>query len=402
MNIELDNEGFSFGVQIVGFDLYDLFNGTIGQEVSYCFKWVVQRLEVLLTAPVSAKVTSQDHPPYDLNGLILGERREGVSGHIAKKVAPCYLLARARSTKPSTDAYQLTNLFVAMNKLPTAKRAAIIRVLCEGNSIRATCRLSGAAKATVLSLLVEVGEFCSHYQDHVLRNLPTVRVEADEIWAFVGAKQRRATKAGDGDIWTFTAIDADTKLMITWLVGPRSVENATAFMVDLRSRMSRRIQLTTDGNAMYETAVRAAFPWDEVDWAMLVKQYGAVEGGQDAARRYSPPVCTGAVKVRKIGQPDHALVSTSYVERANLSNRMQQRRFTRLTNAFSKKAENHAHAVSLYFMYYNFCRAHATLTKAHPKHYPTTPAMAAGVADHVWTVEELVGLLDPTRPLQSN
>jgi IS1 family transposase len=283
-----------------------------------------------------------------------------------------------------------------MNQLSDAKRAAILRALCEGNSIRATCRLTGAAKATVLRLLVEVGEFCSGYQDWALRNLPTVRVEADEIWAFVGAKARRATRPGDGDIWTFTAIDADTKLMVTWLVGPRSADNAVSFMRDLRSRLTQKIQLTTDGHLMYETAVRAAFDWNEVNWAVLVKSYGALESdATDAARKYSPPVCTGAVKVRKIGNPDPALVSTSYVERSNLSLRMQQRRFTRLTNAFSKKAENHAHAVSLYFMYYNFCRPHQTLTKQHASHYPTTPAMAAGITDHVWKVEEILGAMDP-------
>ncbi len=291
---------------------------------------------------------------------------------------------------------QLTILTVTMNKLDTARRAAIIRCLCEGNSIRATARMTGAAKATVLKLLVEVGEFCSTWQDYRLRNLQSVRVEADEIWAFVGAKQRRARRSGDGDIWTFTALDADSKLMITWLVGPRVVENATAFLCDLRSRLRQKIQLTTDGHTMCETAVRAAFRWDEVDWAMLVKEYGTVEG-VDAARRYSPPTCTGATKIRKIGRPDMDLVSTSYVERANLSIRMQQRRFTRLTNAFSKKAENHAHAVSLYFMYYNFCRPHQTLTKNHPNHYQTTPAMATGLTDRVWQVEDLLALMDPTR-----
>jgi IS1 family transposase len=199
-------------------------------------------------------------------------------------------------------------------------------------------------------------------------------------------------RRGDGDIWTFTAIDADSKLMVTWLVGPRSVENATAFMQDLRSRLTQRIQLTTDGHAMYETAVRAAFRWDEVHWAMLVKEYGTVEG-KDAARRYSPPECTGAVKVRKIGRPDPELVSTSYVERSNLTLRMQQRRFTRLTNAFSKKAENHAHAVSLFFMHYNFCRVHSTLTRAN-RGIHTTPAMAAGLTGHVWKIEDILGRMD--------
>ncbi len=281
-----------------------------------------------------------------------------------------------------------------MNKLTDAKRAAVLRALCEGNSIRATCRLTGAAKATVLKLLVEVGEFCSGYQDYALRGLRTVRVEADEIWAFVGAKQRRARRPGDGDIWTFTALDSDSKLMITWLVGQRESNDATEFLKDLRSRLSNRVQLTTDGHGMYEIAVRAAFGW-EVDWAMLVKEYGTLDDPKDPTRRYSPGVCTGTTKIRKIGRPDKALVSTSYVERSNLTLRMQQRRFTRLTNAHSKKAENHAHAVSLYFMYYNFCRPHSTLTKDHPRHYPTTPAIAAGVTDHIWKVEEILAAMDP-------
>lgn len=283
-----------------------------------------------------------------------------------------------------------------MNQLTPAKRAAILRALCEGNSIRATCRLTGAAKATVLKLLVEVGEFCSGYQDWALRNLSTLRVEADEIWAFVGAKQKRAVRAGDGDIWTFTAIDADSKLMITWLVGPRNADNATAFMKDLKERLTQKIQLTTDGHNMYEIGVRAAFNWNEINWAMLVKEYGAMDTG-DSARRYSPPACLGTTKIRKIGNPDKDLVSTSYVERSNLTLRMHQRRFTRLTNAFSKKAENHSAAVSLYFMYYNFCRPHQTLTKAHPMRYPTTPAMAAGVAKHVWKVEDIIQAMDPER-----
>ena len=228
-----------------------------------------------------------------------------------------------------------------MNTLTNAERTAVLKALCEGNSIRATCRLTGAAKATVLKLLVEVGEFCSQYQDYALRGLHSTRVEADEIWAFVGAKQKRAVRVGDGDIWTYTALDSESKLMITWLVGTRSQENATGFMVDLASRLANRIQLTTDGHTMYEVAVRAAFGAD-VDWAMLVKEYA-----NNATGVYSPPICVGCKKERKIGRPDRALVSTSFVERSNLSLRMQQRRFTRLTNAFSKKAENHAHAVSL-------------------------------------------------------
>lgn len=294
---------------------------------------------------------------------------------------------------------QLTRL-LDMNKLTDVRRAAIVRRLVEGSSVRATARITGTSKATVLKLLVELGEFCSVYQDHVLRNLPCVRVEADEIWAFCGAKQRNATQPGQGDIWTFTAICSDTKLMVSWLVGARSPENAIAFMQDVAARLTNRVQLTTDGHGMYLTAVRSAFEFARVDYAMLVKTYGQPEG-VEGQRRYSPPVCTGAEKVRLIGRPDKELVSTSYVERQNLTMRMQMRRFTRLTNAFSKKAENHAHAVALHFMHYNFCRAHATLTKA-AKGVHTTPAMAAGVTDRVWTVEDLLELMDPNRPLQSN
>jgi IS1 family transposase len=288
-----------------------------------------------------------------------------------------------------------------MNKLSAERRAAIVAALCEGNGIRATGRLTGSNKETVMRVLVEVGEFASAYQDIAHRSLPTTRVEADEIWAFVGAKQRRAIRPGDGDIWTFTAIDADTKLMMSWLVGPRTQENATAFMQDIRSRVTQRIQLTTDGHNMYEVAVRAAFRWDEVHWAMLVKQYGQPAADFETVQhRYSPPVCTGALKVRKIGRPDPDLVSTSYIERSNLTLRMQQRRFTRLTNAFSKKAENHAHAVSLFFLYYNYCRPHQTLTKA-ANGAKTTPAMASGLTARVWTVKDIVALMDPTRVLVS-
>jgi IS1 family transposase len=280
-----------------------------------------------------------------------------------------------------------------MNRLSAERRAAVIRSLCEGNGIRSTARLTGCNKETVMKILVEAGEFASGYQDIRHQSLKTARVEADEIWAFVGAKQRRALRPGDGDIWTFTAIDADTRLMVSWLVGGRTVENAIAFMQDIRSRMTRRIQLTTDGHVMYEVAVRAAFKFDEVDWAMLVKQYGSEADPADPSRRYSPPVCTGALKVRKIGTPDPDLVSTSYIERSNLTLRMQNRRFTRLTNAFSKKAEHHAHAVSLFFLYYNYCRPHQTLTQA--ARARTTPAMAAGLASRIWTVEDIVRLMDP-------
>lgn len=287
-----------------------------------------------------------------------------------------------------------------MNVLPLSTRAAIIRALVEGNSIRATTRLTGTSKATVLKLLVEMGEFCSIYQDHVLVNLPTKRIEVDEIWAFIGAKNKNAKHAGQGDIWTFTAIDADSKLMISWLVGQRLTPTACDFLEDVDSRLANRVQISTDGHKMYKTAVEWAFHWNGADFAQVIKEYSIPREGTEGSRRYSPAICTGIQKNVIMGNPDMTKVSTSYVERANLSIRMQQRRFTRLTNAFSKKEENHAHSVSLYFMFYNFCRSHQTLTKANGG-IKTTPAMASGLTDHVWTIEEILGLMDPNRPLHS-
>jgi IS1 family transposase len=287
-----------------------------------------------------------------------------------------------------------------MNKLTEAKRAAILKALIEGNSVRSTARLTGTAKASVLKLLVEVGQFASMYQDHLLRNLPCTRIQADEIWAFVGAKEKHARQEGQGDLWTFTAICPDTKLIVTWLVGPRTPEAAVDFLVDLKDRLANRIQLTTDGHAMYVPAVEKAFGYNRVDFAQLAKRYGP-NPEEGPGRRYSPMICTGAVKERIMGNPDMSEVSTSLVERQNLSMRMGMRRFTRLTNAFSKKAANHAYAVSLYFMAYNFIKPHGTLTKAHLMRYPQTPAMAAGLTDHVWTVEEMLALMDPKTPLHS-
>lgn len=285
-----------------------------------------------------------------------------------------------------------------MNKLDTARRAAVIRALCEGNSIRATARLTGAAKATVLKLLVEVGEFCSVYQHHAVRSRKTTRVEADEIWAFVGAKAKNATAAGQGDIWTYTALDADSKLMISWLVGPRNSQNTQAFMADVADRLGNRVQLTTDGLSWYVAALERAFGWNGVDFAQIIKTYGLPQDETERQRRYSPAICTGVVKTTIMGDPDPEKVSTSYVERSNLSMRMGMRRFTRLTNGFSKKAENHAHAVSLFFMFYNYCKPHTTLTKA-AGGIKTTPAMSAGLTDRVWTVEDVLGRMDPDRPL---
>lgn len=283
-----------------------------------------------------------------------------------------------------------------MNKLPDAKRAAILRCLIEGTSVRSTARITGTAKATILKLLVEIGEFCSAYQDFALRGLSCSRLEVDEIWAFCGAKARNAKQPGQGDIWTFTALDPDSKLMVSWLVGSRDAETASTFLQDVAARLLHRIQLSTDGHGMYQVAVRAAFG-HRVDWAQIIKTYGQT-AGVEPNRRYSPAVCTGTEKVRCIGNPDRALVSTSGVERSNLTLRMTSRRFTRLTNAFSKKAENHAHAVSLAFMSYNFCTPHGTLTKAKGG-IKTTPAMAAGITNRPWAVEDILARLDGDRPL---
>lgn len=285
-----------------------------------------------------------------------------------------------------------------MNQLLLEHRAAIVRALVEGNSIRATARLTGTSKDTVLKLLVDVGEFCSIYQDHKLRKLTAKRVQCDEIWSFVGAKAKQVSNGakGAGDVWTWTAMDADSKLMITWAVGKRDSATGKDFMADVASRLAHRVQLTSDGHRGYLDAVEEAFG-SAVDYAQLVKLYGRDQGEQ---RRYSPAVCVGAIKQRVTGNPDEAYVSTSYAERANLTMRMGMRRFTRLTNAFSKKVENHGHAIALHFMHYNFCRPHQTLTKA-AKGVHTTPAMAAGLTNRVWKIEDLMWLMDPNRLLQS-
>jgi len=281
-----------------------------------------------------------------------------------------------------------------MNRLSVAERAQIIACLVEGNSIRSTARLTGAARNTITTLLVNLGQAVSEFQDRTLRNLPSTRIECDEIWSFVHAKAKNVPEKyagawGYGDVWTWTAIDPDTKLVASWLVGWRGEMEAVDFLTDLRSRLANRIQLTTDGHVAYKGAVEYVFGAD-VDYAQLIKQYG-IERSEDAsptARRYSPNKVTGQEVRIMNGDPDPSLISTSYVERHNLSMRMSMRRFTRLTNGFSKKVENHAAMVSLHFMHYNFARAHSALGKQ------TSPAMAAGVADHVWTVQEIAALLD--------
>ena len=277
-----------------------------------------------------------------------------------------------------------------MNKLNPERQVQIIKVLCEGNSIRSTARITGTAINTVVKLLTDVGLACLEYQDKVMRDLNLGRIQCDEIWSFVYAKQKNVPKDkqgefGYGDVWTWTAIDAETKLVPSWLVGLRDAPCAAAFIDDLAARLANRVQLTTDGHKCYLEAVENAFG-GQIDYAMLVKLYGAENPGE---ARYSSAECSGTKRQVINGKPDEALISTSYVERQNLTMRMSMRRFTRLTNGFSKKIENHISAVALYFMHYNFARPHSSL--ANP--YPRTPAMAAGIADHVWGVDEIIGLL---------
>jgi len=278
-----------------------------------------------------------------------------------------------------------------VNKLSLERKAQVIKVLCEGNSIRSTARITNTAINTVVRLLREVGAACLEYQDNNLRNLSCQRIECDEIWSFCYAKAKNVPRNkqgqfGYGDVWTFVAIDADTKLALSWLVGLRELRYAYAFAKDIKRRLSNRVQLTTDGHRMYYDAVNVAFG-NDVDYAMLVKYYGNT---QDEYGRYSPPKCTQTKTKLVNGSPDMAKVSTSYIERQNLTMRMSMRRFTRLTNAFSKKLENHEYALALYFMHYNFARPHKTLTNPYPK----SPAMAAGITNHVWTIEEIVKLVD--------
>jgi IS1 family transposase len=274
-----------------------------------------------------------------------------------------------------------------MNRLDTERRCQVVRCLVEGNSIRATVRMTGVAKNTVAKLLIELGTACAEYQDENLRNLPCRRIQCDEIWSFVGAKQKNVSEVqaadGWGDVWTWTAIDVETELVPCWMVGPHDIHAATAFIGDLASRLRFRVQLTTDGHRPYLRAVEDAFGAD-IDCAVLTKIYGAPAEPQT---RYSPSQCIGIECRNVTGNPDPKHISTSYVERQNLTMRMSMRRFTRLTNAFSKKLENHMAAIALHFMYYNFCRVHQSLL--------VTPAMEAGVSDHVWSVEEVVALIEP-------
>ena len=274
-----------------------------------------------------------------------------------------------------------------MNRLPHDKRAQALQMMAEGISLRAMTRLTGISRTTLIKLLEDAGQAFSEYQDRVLVNLPCKRIQVDEAWAFCYAKQKnvptaKAAPEGAGDIWTWVGLDADTKLVASWYVGGRDSEAAATFIDDLAPRLASRVQLTSDGHKPYLEAIEGAFGGD-IDYAMLVKVYGPAPEGQ---RRYSPAICTGAHKHIAEGNPDPKHVSTSFVERQNLNIRMGNRRMTRLTNAFSKKAKNHEHMMAIYFMHYNFVRIHQTLK--------ITPAMAAGVTPRLWEMSDLVKVLE--------
>ncbi len=277
-----------------------------------------------------------------------------------------------------------SSILFSMNRLPIQERAKILGMLIEGLSLTSASRLADVSINTVTKLLVDVGSACADYQDGALRNLKCKRIQCDEIWAFVYAKEKNVPEEkrgqfGYGDVWTWTAIDADTKLVPSFMVGNRDGHTARIFIDDLASRLVSRVQLTTDGHKAYLEAVEGAFG-SEIDYSMLVKLYTSSQ----EETRYSPAECIGCERKRIMGNPDPDYISTSYAERQNLTKRMGMRRFTRLTNAFSKKVENHAYQVALHFMHYNFARIHKSLR--------VTPAMEAGLADHVWSFEEIAHL----------
>ncbi|HWY39968.1 MAG TPA: IS1 family transposase [Chthoniobacterales bacterium] len=275
-----------------------------------------------------------------------------------------------------------------MNKLSTEERKRVVAALVEGNSLRSVTRMTGAHRTTVMNLLVNLGRECSNYQNRVFRNLKCERIQCDEIWSFCYAKAKNVPKhlkgTGAGDVWTWVAIDPDTKLVPCWFIGNRSASAAYHFLCDLKERLANRVQLTTDALTYYREGTARAFGTDNVDYAMLLKIYGSTPS-RETQVRYSPGVCMGSKKTVLYGNPDHRHISTSHVERQNLTMRMSMRRFTRLTNAFSKKLENLEHAVALHYMHYNFCRIHQTLR--------VTPAMECGITDHVWRIDELIALL---------
>jgi IS1 family transposase len=277
-----------------------------------------------------------------------------------------------------------------MNRLSAEKRTQVVSMIVEGNSVRSITRMTGVCQEAILKLLCDLGKACADHHDAAVRRVKSRRVQCDEVWSFCYAKERNVPAdkqgTGAGSVWLWTAIDADTKLILSYLCGSRDADCALDFMDDLASRVATRIQITSDGHRVYADAVRGAFGVD-VDYAMLIKLYGKAPDRPDT--RYSPAACIGTQTATISGSPDPQHISTSYVERMNLNLRMGLRRFTRLTNAFSKKFDNHCHAVAIYFAYYNFCRVHQTLR--------VTPAMEAGLTDHIWTIGELLGLLDITQ-----
>ena len=298
----------------------------------------------------------------------------------------------ANKLKQMLDTGLIMNKMLVMNKLPIEKRVQILSMLCEGSSMRSISRVVDVSINTVAKVLVDAGRVCAAFHDEVVRNVKARRIQVDEIWSFTYAKQKnvptaKAAPADAGDTWTWTAIEAETKLIVSWMVGGRDGEYAMAFMDDLRSRLANRVQLTSDGHKAYLEAVEGAFGGD-IDYAQLIKLYGTAS--ESAKGRYSPAECIGCRKERIEGSPDPAHVSTSYAERQNLTMRMQMRRFTRLTNAFSKKFENHTHMVALYTVWYNFVKLH----KAHRM----TPAMATGVSDRLWSMEDIAALVEAAAP----
>ena len=279
-----------------------------------------------------------------------------------------------------------------MNKLPLKTRSLILRMLCEGQSMRATARLADVSFNTVAKLLIDAGRVCADLHDELVQGVTASRIQCDEVWSFTYAKQKnvataKAAPQEAGDTWTWTALDADTKLIVSSMVGGRNAEYANAFMDDVASRLANRVQMTTDGHKAYLEAIEGSFGGD-IDYAQLIKMYG--NAPETFKGRYSPADCTGIVKRTVEGQPDEKHISTSFVERQNLTMRMQMRRFTRLTNAFSKKFENHMHMVALYTIWYNFIRIHKTLR--------VTPAMEAGLSETVWDMEDLVRIMDARAP----
>lgn len=269
-----------------------------------------------------------------------------------------------------------------MNQLPLSKKVQIINLLVEGNSLRSTSRITGASINTVTKLLVDVGKVCAKFHNENVKNIASKRIQCDEIWSFVYAIQKNLPENIEGgDVWTWVGIDADTKLVVSWLVGARSSDMADIFIKDIASRLINRVQLTTDGLKAYLDAVENTFA-NDIDFAQLVKLYG---GHQDEVK-YSPAICTGSTKTRISASPNEKYISTSYIERQNLTMRMSMRRFTRLTNAFSKKMENHFYAIALHFVYYNFCGIHKSLR--------VTPAMEAGLTNNIMEIEDIIKLIE--------